>query len=97
MVGSPFAMLHVGIEPLVDAIVEKAVLELLEMVGGVRGAEQPLAQVRVRVHRAADVHQQQQLDAVSPRRPEHKLDLSAVAGAVVDRVVQFAVPRGLRL
>ena len=35
---------------VVDAVVKEAVLELLEVVGRMRGAEQPLAKVRVRVH-----------------------------------------------
>src|SRR5262245_37434589 len=58
------------------------------MVLGVRGAKHTLEKMLEVIHRATHVHQQQQLDAVSPWWPEYELDFTAVAGATVDRIVQ---------
>jgi hypothetical protein len=48
----------------------------------------------IRIHRAADVHEQQHTDVVLPRRAEDQLDLAGVATRLVDGLVQ--VELGLR-
>ena len=50
--------------------------------------EQAADRLEVRIHRAADVHEQQQADVVAPRRAEDELDLAGVAAGLVDGVVE---------
>src|SRR3546814_8999852 len=52
--------------PFIGAVVEIKEFQILELAR--RGAEQLLAQLDERVHRPADVEEQQQLDRVAPLR-----------------------------
>src|SRR5204862_7773925 len=47
----------------------------------------------VGIHRAANVHQQEEPDVVLPRRTEDELDLAGVAAGLVDRLVQVELAR----
>ncbi len=73
---------------VVDAVVEVVRLELAQAVVLVQRGEQAAHRLVVRVHRAADVHEQQQADVVAARRAEDQLDLAGVAAGLVDGLVE---------
>jgi hypothetical protein len=66
-------------------------LEVLEL--GARRREQLLAQLDMRVHRAADVEEQQQLDRIVPLGPHVDVE-PALAGGAVDRLVEVELVGG---
>ena len=74
-------------QPLVREIVEVEVFEVLEL--GARGGEQLLADLDVRIHRAADVEQQQQLHGVAPLGHELEVEQAGVARRGVDGAVEI--------
>ena len=82
------------VDVVVDAVVEVVGLEVAQAALLVQRREQLAHRLVVRVHRAADVHQQQEPHVVAARRPEHDLDLAGVAAGLVDRLVE--VELGLR-
>ncbi|MNL40195.1 hypothetical protein D3C87_1625260 [compost metagenome] len=60
---------------------------------GLAGREQFLADLHVRVHRAADVEQQQQLHRVAPFRAHLNIQQTGVLGGVVDGAVNIQLFR----
>src|SRR5690606_34169255 len=70
----------------VGAVVEIEKLEVLELAGG--RAEEFLANPHVRIHRAADVEEEQQLDRVATLRAQANVEPAAPGGAV-DRAVEI--------
>ena len=68
---------------VVDAVVEVEVLEVAEL--GLGGREQLLADADVRVHRAADVEEQQHLHAVAPLGLQLDVEPAGVARGALDR------------
>ena len=80
---------------LVQAVVEIEEFEVLEL--GLRRREQLLAQLDERVHRSADIEEQQQLDRVVPLGPhadiEPTLPCGAIDGAVDVELVGIALTR----
>ena len=72
---------------------EEAVLEAFEVMGLVGGAEQALAELGVRIHRASDVHHQQQFDPVALLGSEDQVDVSAGTSAPVDGGVEVELVR----
>ena len=85
-------------EFLVDAVVEVVGLEGAQAALFVQGGEQPTHRLVVRIHRAADVHQQQQPQVVAALGAEHQFDLAGVLAGLVDRAVEveFALRPGAR-
>ena len=69
---------------LIDAVVEEVMPEILEMLDLRGRRKEPVAKVRVREHRAARIHKQQEADAVLPRPGEDQLYLSAFLCRLVD-------------
>src|SRR3546814_21129840 len=66
--------------PFIGAVVEIKEFQILELAR--RGAEQLLAQLDERVHRPADVEEQQQLDRVAPLRAHADVEPALPRGAV---------------
>src|SRR5438445_11319442 len=54
----------------------------------VEGSEQLAHRLVVRLHRAADVHEQHQPYVVAARRAEHQLDLAGILARLVDGLVE---------
>ena len=71
---------------VVDAVVEVEVLEVAEL--ALRRREQLLADAHVRVHRAADVEEQQHLDPVAPLGQHVQVEPAGVARRALDRAVE---------
>ena len=67
---------------------EVVVLEGLEVGRGMRGGEELLTERRMGIHRAAHIHQEQDAEPVAAGRPHHNLNLAAVAGALVDGLLE---------
>src|SRR3546814_4641072 len=65
--------------PFIGAVVEIKEFQILELAR--RGAEQLLAQLDERVHRPADVEEQQQLDRVAPLRAHADVEPALPRGA----------------
>ena len=86
---------HAGarVDVVVDAVVEVVRLELAQAALLVQRRQQLAHRLVVRVHRAADVHQEQQADVVLPRRAEDQLDLAGVPARLVDRLVEVELGR----
>ena len=55
----------------------------------VQRGQQLAHRLEVRLHRAADVHEQQQAHVVAPRRAEDQLDLAGVPAGLVDGLVEI--------
>src|SRR5688572_21606235 len=64
--------------PLVDAVMEVEMLEMLEL--GPAGREQLLAKMDMAIHRSADIEEQQQLDGIVPLRPQTDIEPAAAGG-----------------
>ena len=80
---------RVAIDPLVNAIVEVDVVELLEVTGLVSSRKQGVHQFFERPHRTANIHCQQQTKPVFSRWFENQLELSTLAGGAIDSVIEI--------
>ena len=78
-------------QALIGAIVEVEEFEILEL--GMGGGEQFLADPDVRIHRAADVEQEQQFHRIVPLGPHVDVE-PALAGGAVDRLVEVELVGG---
>ena len=74
-------------QAFVRKIVEVEIFQVPEL--GARRREQLLADLHVRIHRAADVEQQQQLDGVAPLRLHAQVEDAAVARGGADGAVEI--------
>ena len=79
---------RVAVDVVVDAVVEVVGAEVAQAALLVERGEQPAHGLVVRVHRAADVHEQEQPHVVLALGPEDELDLARVAARLVDRLVE---------
>ncbi len=70
---------------VVDAVVEVERLQMTEL--ALRRREELLAQPDMRIHRAADVEEQQHLDAVAPLRDEMQVEVARIRRGALDRAV----------
>src|SRR6185312_7676942 len=73
----------------VDAVVEVIRLELAEVRGPLRRREELADELRVRVHRPADVHEQEHADVRLLGRAEDHLELAGVLRRLVDGGVEI--------
>ncbi|MDT4879093.1 hypothetical protein FQZ97_1147350 [compost metagenome] len=71
---------------------EVEILHVLEL--GLAGGKQLLADLDVRVHRAADVEQQQQLDRVASFRAHLDVQQATVFGGVIDGAIEIQLVLG---
>src|SRR5262249_16053176 len=77
-----------------DRVVEVVRLEVPQTALLVQGGEQLADRLEVGIHRAADVHQEEEPHVVAPRRAEDQLDLAGVAAGPVGGVVVAGLPVG---
>src|SRR5215510_3329358 len=56
---------------------------------GLRGREQLLACANVRIHRAADVEEQQHLHPIAPLGNEMEIEVARILGRALDRAIEI--------
>src|SRR5205823_5401477 len=76
---------------VVDAIVDIEILDMAKF--GPRGREQFLAELDVRIHRAADVEEQQHFDAIAPFGLQLQVEPAGIFRGAFDRAVEIELLR----
>ena len=74
---------------VVDTVVEVIRPKILQPVLLVERRQQRAYRLEIRIHGAADIHQEEQTHVVAPRRSEHQLDLTRVPTGFVDGLVDI--------
>src|SRR5207244_13539789 len=82
------------VDAAIHAVVEAVRAQLLEVRGPLRRGKETLAELRVRIHRAAHVEQQEDAQIRSARRTQLDLQLAGAAGGGVDGARQVDLVGG---